>query len=230
MGYMKIFLSMLWGVLLTSPAVAAPPQKMGLVYEASRNGQPFAKVTETYRLEGQRYFIESVTKGIGVYALFGIRKLTSEGEVTGQGLKPLRFEQRQGDKRSQMAEFDWATGKLAMTGKKTVTAELLPGTQDLASFAYQFMFQPPEGEMVEMPVTTGKRLRTYHYRVAGRDEKLEGVMGGIKVVRLVSDAAEANDEKELWLAIDKYYIPAKIVTRDENGARIEQVLTSLSIE
>jgi hypothetical protein len=226
---MRILL-FLCGALLSALALASPPQRVQAVYEATRNGQPFATVTETYFQEGTRYRIESITKGIGVYALFGTRRLASEGEVTPDGLRPARFELQQGDRRPQRATFDWTTGKLTMESKKTSSADLLPGTQDLASFPYQFMFRPPTGDEVEMPVTTGKKLRTYHYRVAGRDERMESALGELRVVRLVNDAPEANDEKELWLASDKHHIPARIVTRDENGARIEQVLTSLSIE
>ncbi len=225
---------LLFLLLLTSTvAHAAPPQKVTAVFEATRNGQPFATVTETYQQEGNRYRLQSLTKGIGVYALFGVRKLTSEGEVTADGLKPARFEQQQGDKKPVVAVFDWDTRKLAMTGKKqTTTVDLETGSQDLASFAYQFMFQTPTGDEFTLPVTTGKKLRSYQYRVVGRDELLEGVLGGtLKTMHLTSvPRNEGDDEKELWLASDKHHLPAKIVFRDDNGARIEQVLTSLSIE
>lgn len=227
---MKRSFFFLCGLLASCMALAAP-QKVSAVYEASRNGQPFATVTESYRQEGTHYRIESVTKGIGVYALFGLRRLTSEGEVTAEGLKPSRFEQQQGDRKPVVAEFDWDAGKLTMTNKnKTKTADLESGTQDLASFAYQFMFRPPAGDELVMPVTIGKRLRSYQYTVSGRGETLEGVLGGIKVMRLTSVVKDEGDEKELWLASDKYHIPAKIVFRDENGAKIEQVLTRLTFE
>lgn len=229
---MKKLALILCGVLLSLSA-AADPKKVTAVYEATRDGKPFATVNETFREDRTHYRIESVTTGTGVYALFGKRRLVSEGEVTAEGLKPHHFELQQGDdsKKKVVADFDWGAGKLAMTSKKkTVTADLAPGTQDLASFPYQFMFQPPAGNEVIMLVTTGKRLRNYRYQVGTPDEKLEA-LGGLKVVRL-SNAGhdDGDDEKELWLAVEKHYIPAKIVLRDDNGARIEQVLTSLSIE
>ncbi len=228
---MKKFLPLLL-LLASSLALAAPPQKVTAVYEATRNGQPFATVTETYRQEGNRYKVESQTKGIGVYALFGVRKQASEGEVTADGLKPARFTQQQGDKKPVVAEFDWAAGKLTMTNKnKTSTADLEPGAQDLAGFSYQFMFRVPGGETFSLPVTTGKKLRVYQYRIAATDEVLDGVLGGLKSVHLVSVVKnEGDDEKELWLAKEKHHLPAKIVFKDDNGARIEQVLTSLTFE
>lgn len=229
---MKRYLLLLSG-LLASCVVLAAPQKITAVYEATRDGKPFAMVNETYRQEGSHYRIESITTGTGVYALFGKRRLTSEGEVTAEGLKPLHFEQQQGDdaKKKITADFDWSAGKLAMTAKKkTTTVDLAPGTQDLASFGYQFMFRPPAGDEINMQVTTGKRLRSYHYQVSKIDDTLP-VLGGSKIVRLSNPTKEeGDDEKEFWLAVDKYYLPAKIVLHDDSGATIEQVLTSLSIE
>lgn len=230
---MKRLLPPLLLLLASQLAHATPPQKVSAVYEATRNGQPFATVTETYRQEGSRYRIESITKGIGVYALFGVRRVVSEGEVTADGLKPRHFEQQQGDnpKKAVSAEFDWAAGKLAMTAKKqTSSADLEAGTLDVASFAYQFMFHAPQGDELTLPMTTGKKLRTYHYHVVARDETLEGVLGGVKVVHLANSPQDGGESKELWLASEKHYLPAKIVMRDENGATIEQTLTSLSLE
>jgi hypothetical protein len=50
----------------------------------------------------------------------------------------------------------------------------------------------------------------------------------VHLANVVTDAG--GEEKELWLASERHYIPARIVFRDENGAGIEQVLTSLSFE
>lgn len=228
----KAFLIPMLCLLASGFAVAAPPQKVTAIYEATRNGQPFATVTETFLMEGEHYRLESLTKGIGVYALFGVRRMSSVGEVTEEGLRPARFEQQQGDKKPVTADFDWAASKLTMKNKqKVVTADLLPDTQDLASFAYQFMFRPPVEEFMTLPITTGKRLRTYPYRTVSKEEMLESVLGGLKTLHLTVVTENGGDEeKELWLASDKHFVPAKIVMRDENGARIEQVLTSLKIE
>src|SRR3989338_1198069 len=50
--------------LLASGIANAAPQKVTAVYEATREGKPFATVTETYRQEGDHYRIESVTAGV----------------------------------------------------------------------------------------------------------------------------------------------------------------------
>lgn len=217
---------------LATTALAEPNQKITAVYDATRNGLAFAKVTETFTQENGHYHVESVTSGIGVYGLFGKRKLSSSGEVTSGGLRPTHFEQSQGNKMVASAEFDWAKNILTMTAKgKTTTANLESGTLDLASYAYQFGLQPTIGDEVAVTLTTGKKLRTYHYKVAGRDELIETAVGALKTTRLVNTSKSDNeDEKTLWLSQEQRFIPAKIIMSDDTGAKIEQVLTSLSIE
>ncbi|HEY7985871.1 MAG TPA: DUF3108 domain-containing protein [Methylophilaceae bacterium] len=213
-------------------ALADSPQKITAVYAATRNGQDFATVNETFTQTNGRYHIESVTSGIGVYALFGKRKLSSDGEVTADGLHPKHFEQWQGSKLVASADFNWANNALTMTVKgKASTAILEAGTLDLASYAYQFAFKPPVGDEIAIIVTTGKKLRTYHYKIADRDEALQTAMGALKTTRLVNTVKDDNgEEKSLWLSQEQHYIPAKITMSDDTGAKIEQVLTSLSIE
>jgi hypothetical protein len=211
---------------------AAPPQKITAVYAATRNGLPFANVTETFSQDHGHYQIESVTDGIGIYGLFGKRKLSSNGEVTADGLHPLHFEQMQGSKMVCSAEFDWTNHTLSMNAKgKISTASLEPGTLDLASYAYQFAFNPPTGDAVAITLTTGKKLRSYHYKIASHDESLETSTGVLKTTRLVNTSKDDNgEEKTLWLSQEQHFIPAKIIMSDDSGAKIEQVLTSLSIE
>jgi len=226
---------MVIGFLLVAQSLAlAAPKSLTVTYEATRNGQPFANITETFTQQDGKYRIESETRGIGVYSLFGARRLLSEGEVGPSGLRPLHFELHQGAeaKRSLFADFDWPGNQLNMKVKgKPVTAELKSGTQDIASLIYQFMFVQPTGESFKLPVTTGKRLKQYKYRVAGRNVSLTVPAGSYKTMYL-QDAAEnaEEDSKELWLGDARvYFLPVKLVTRDDKGD-IEQVLTGLHAE
>jgi len=217
--------------LLTCLAEAAP-KHVELVYQATRNGMPFANITESYRQENGHYKIESVTQGIGVYALLGKRVLRSEGEVTADGLKPVHFELHQGDneKKSLYADFDWPANQLNMKVKgKPVSAELQAGTQDLTSLVYQFMFAQPSTDDFSLPVTTGKKLRIYNYKVSERGTMLEVPAGKYKTLHL-TDASDSEDQKELWLGVESFFLPVRLVMRDDGGAKIEQTLTSLHAE
>ncbi len=219
-----------WIFLWSAALAQAAPQQVTVVYQAARKGQPFATVTETFRQQGGRYQIESVTEGIGAYALLGKRVLKSSGEVTAQGLRPLQFQQTQGGGRTVRADFDWQAGTLTMQYKgKTRTEPLQPGTQDVLSYAYQFMFQPPRGETVVLPVTTGRRLREYRYLVSGRDVQVETPAGKYRTVHLTEAAAD-EDSKEFWLGSQQHHIPVRILMRDENGTVIEQTLTGFRVK
>lgn len=213
---------------------AALPKRIQAVYEVTKNGQPFAKVHEQFAVSGSTYKVDSVTKGIGVYALFGERVLTSNGELTAQGLKPSRFELRQGDnpKKALLADFDWARQNLRMTVKgKLKEAPLAVGTQDLASFAYQFMYlQAPLKGDITVTLTTGKKLNQYQYHINPEPEIVSSAGVQYKTLHLAPPAQDTQETKELWLAADYHYVPVKILMVDDNGQKLEQTLTELHIE
>lgn len=213
---------------------AALPKRIQAVYEVTKNGQPFAKVHEQFTANGNSYKVESVTKGIGVYALFGERVLTSKGEVTAQGLKPEHFELRQGDnpKKALLADFDWVKQNLRMTVKgKLKEAALTAGTQDLASYAYQFMYQLQslKGD-ITVTLTTGKKLNQYQYHIQPETELIDSAGVQYKALHLAPPVKDSEETKELWLAADYHYVPVKILMVDDNGQKLEQTLTELHIE
>ncbi len=225
--------------LLAAPALAAQqalPKVIQASYEVTKNGQPFANVHERYVVSGSSYKVESVTKGVGVYALFGERKLTSTGEVTSQGLKPTQFELQQGNnpKRALFADFDWAKSNLKMTVKGTAKDEALAaGTQDLASYAYQFMFLPsPLADAITVTLTTGKKLNQYPYKINAEQVNIEAAGKQYKTLHLVpsDQVKEQTETKELWLAAEHFYLPVRILMVEDNGAKIEQTLTELHVE
>lgn len=207
------------------------PKYIQAEYAATKNGLPFATVSEKFVVLGQTYKVESVTKGIGVYALFGERKLSSAGEVTTEGLKPNHFELHQGDnpKKSLIAEFDWAKQNLRMTVKgKVKETNLLPGTQDLASYAYQFMYLPvPLTGDITVALTTGKKLNQYQYKINPTVEVIDAAGVQYKTLHLQQAEENKQESKELWLSAEHYYVPVRILMIDENGQKIEQTLTEL---
>lgn len=224
---------------LASAELKERPRQINLVYEVIRNGQPFATVTESYKQLDNQYHIVSVTKGLGVYALLGERKLTSDGMVTAEGLKPNHFELHQGDnaKKWLTTDFDWVHNTLNMTVKgSVVNAPLLADTQDLASFAYQLMYEAVTKKnqtALSLNVTTGKKVNLYAFDVAARDVALELPAGTFKTLQLTSakdNTANSGDDKQIWLAAEQYYLPVRLVSHDEKNGMIEQNLKSLQIE
>jgi len=216
-------------------AQSAMPKLIVVNYEATRNALPFAKVHEQFSVTGNSYKIESITKGLGVYALFGERRLTSVGTVNSLGLKPDHFELQQVDnpKKALIADFDWTKNSLQMIGKGEVKQDALTeGTQDLASFAYQFMFLPaPLKDAVVMTVTTGKKLNKYQYIINADIEFIESAGVKYKTLHLSQALVPGKSEsKEFWLAVDYHYIPVRILMVEDSGAKTEQTLTELHVE
>jgi Protein of unknown function (DUF3108) len=211
----------------------AYPKNIQLEYDVARNGKLFAKVKESFTQNGKTYSIKSVTKGIGIYALLGERKLTSTGAVTKEGLKPNHFELHQGksEKKTLITDFNWAKSTLKMQVKGEIISEKLErGAQDLASYVYQFMFKPPSGEVVKVLMTTGKRLHLYEYKVIARGVKLDAVKTDYKVMQISNDAGINEDKKQLWLAEEQYYLPVRYKLTDEDGDSFEQTLTKIHVE
>lgn len=223
-----VFLCMSSVVFAQQPGL---PKYIQAEYTVTKNGLPFANVSEKFVILDHTYQVESITKGIGVYALFGERKLTSAGEVTTQGLKPNRFELHQGDnaKKSLVAEFDWVKQNLRMTVKgKLKEANLMSGTQDLASYAYQFMYLPvPLKGDIAVTLTTGKKLNQYQYKINPTVEVIDAAGVQYKTLHLQQAEENKSETKELWLAAEHYYVPVRILMIDENNQEIEQTLTKL---
>lgn len=234
------FLVSLASIFFTSPAMAAQksvlPKRILAHYVITKDGEEIAKVREQYVVTGDKYQIESTTKGIGIYALMGVRKLTSTGKVTSQGLQPVHFELRQSNsaKKTLIADFDWAKNTLNMQVKgENKTAKLSAGTQDLASFTYQFMFLPrPPNEKISVSLTTGKKLNVYEYQ---NNEPLGTLSAGgkeYKTVHLVpsNQAGEQKETKEIWLAANQQYLLVRLLMVDEHGEKLVQTLTELHVE
>lgn len=207
---------------------AQAPKKIQLTYALSRDDQLFAHTKETFTQEGKQYRIQSVTKGVGVYALLGERKLLSNGNVTKDGLQPLHFEslQLKNASKALINDFDWTQKVLRMQVKgESKEVVLEPGTQDLLSVMYQFRFVPPTGTQVAWPVTTGKKLKRQQYQVTASTQSLQTAAGHFNVMTLVD--AEAADSKTIYLAQDAFFIPVKIVMK-ERGTTIVQELTKIA--
>lgn len=217
-------------VMLMVQTAHAVPKSVKLTYEVKRNGKLFGHVTETFSQNGKQYKLQSITKGIGVYALLGERKLLSQGDVTKDGLRPKHFESLQSTsaKKTLINDFDWKARVLNMQVKGEKQQEALTtGTQDLLSVMYQFMYKPPVAGPMKLAVTTGKRLKTHQYQVSMHAAPLVTEAGQFKVLELME--TDDADAKKIYLATEKYALPVKIVVQDD-GATIEQLITQITIE
>lgn len=236
MFYPKILSLALFFLSATAQAAQTStlPKHVQANYVASKNGSVFAKVREQYVVTDNTYNVESTTKGVGIYALLGTRKLTSTGKVTAQGLKPVRFELHQGrsDTKTLVSDFDWPKNTLHMQVKGiNQDVPLVEGAQDLVSYAYQFMFLPrPIKDDLTVVLTTGKKLNVYQYKIKEETLSIAGV--SYKTIHLmpIDQSKSQLETKELWLATEQNNLMVKFLMVDEDGAKLEQTLTELHVD
>lgn len=205
-------------------------------YDLRRNtdGATIGAAHISYKHEPDgNYQLSNIMEAKGLMSFFLPGKLvqTSSGKVTEKGLQPAQYDYKFGNNadRSQSANFDWQAGTLTMqTSKRTTTVPLLEGTQDLLSFMFQFMYAPPL-EQMQLPITNGKKLRSYSYSFEG-EEELKTRLGNLQTIHIGRSTGDGDEKTELWLAVDYRYLPVKIRQTDKDGGVIEQIVTSLSTD
>jgi hypothetical protein len=210
--YLTIALS-----LASAAAAAAPPHNVEIAYEIARNGSVFAEVSQRLEHDGRSYRLAETWSGKGIYALRGEAVRSSQGAIVSDGLRPQKFEDQRPGRETRHAEFD--------PSAKTPT--LL--RQDQLSFMWTLAFSPPR-DMVTAGVADGKRVTSYTYKVAGR-ERVKTPAGEFDALKLVKRKDNPSDKAtEVWLAVDRQYMPVRILVVDKDGTRLDQVAVKISVK
>lgn len=223
-----------WTAAYGAPRVS-PPASIVLTHNVMRNGLHVAVVNEHFEREGAAYRIVSETAAVGLAALVQPRPavVTSTGRITGDGLRPERFDGARGsrDARRVNAEFDWQKQDLHLIyDGKNERLELPPGTQDRLSAMYQFMFFDYAGRAeLAFPMTNGRKLDRYRYAIA-RNVEIDTPIGRLSTVHLVKQREAGDSQTEIWLAPEHRYLPVRMLIVESDGVRYEQVMTSLEVQ
>ncbi len=212
------------------------PARLDLVYSVYRGTQGLllGKTTHTWNIVENHYLLTSTTEASGLFSLFysGRYVMTSRGELTPAGLKPISFwiQRGQSSKRTEIADFDW-TAKTLRYGKydDLHNAPLIEGTQDQLSALYQLAFTAPHSGRVNVAIATGRKLNQYTYQVVG-EETLQTPLGALRTEHLTSVQApqESNGSGDIWLAIDQHYLPVRFKLTTSDGV-LDQVISSLRL-
>ena len=211
------------------------PNILELKYELSQNGESLGTVIEKFMIdEAGNYRIESTTKGIGLYALFGDRVLISEGKISFEGLKPKRFEVHQGSNASKNAivDFDWDNQILITQYKGSETKENIENkTQDLISYLYQFNYENFDEPIIEFVAATGKKYKKYQFRVIDKKVALSLGNTNFETTSIQSIAEkDGKPETQIWLSNKLYKLPIRIRYQEKNGSTLEQNLVQTNID
>lgn len=230
----------------TRLASAPPPETTTEAPNAATKPSPVVR----YAIPGSvrlKYDIKSETKGIPIPAngeilwlhdgktydfrleistLFGSKIQTSKGDITPQGLAPVRF----GDKfRSEVAaHFERSKNKVTFSAN-TPDAPLSEGAQDQISVFVQIASllagspdHYPEGSSMVFQAVGPRSSESWVFKV-GRLETIQLPGGSLKGLKLTKDPAGEHDAKaEIWFAPELDYLPARIRLTQNNGDFVDQ--------
>ena len=209
-------------------------KKVVIDYDVRRSldGSPVGAARTMYFLgENNQYSIKNEVEAKGFVSLFYWNKLvqTSDGIVTPEGLKPKNYHYQFGSKIDNYAIFDWESKKIITTiSGKTSEFDMLEGSQDMLSFMYQFMFEPPLTKM-KIFITNGKNYKPYDYSYIG-EEIIETEMDKILTMHIAKFNYNNEERIDLWLAKDYRYLPVKIRKTEKYGSILDQTAKKIETE
>lgn len=218
-----------------SPVVApAPlndlPPRIDMRFQL-RYGLASGEQTLVWVNAGERYTLTSVAAATGLTGIFyrGRFVQTSRGRITPRGLQPEEFWDQRGNARSS-ARFDAANGDLLLDPAKGPPRHFAYSgdVQDALSLFFQLaLTAPPPSGQLTYRVFNGKKLRDYTYEVRG-EETLATALGPLRTLHLARVADDDDGRFEAWLAIDRHYLPVRVLRSDDKGNEMELRVESIA--
>lgn len=217
---------------VVSPAAAPPrpslPSRIDMRFDV-RYGFVRGEQTLVWVSDGESYSVTSVAAATGLAgALYRGRFVqTSSGRVTPQGLVPDTFWDQRGDKRS-VTRFDTVRGVMSYTPAQGAPRhDAYQGdVQDSLSLFFQLALTAPPAARMDYQVFNGRRLRHYAYETRG-DVVLGTALGPLRTLHLVR-TGDFDGRFELWLAIDRHYLPVRVLRTDDKGNDVELAIRSIA--
>lgn len=231
---MRTLLTLALLTISTALTAAEIPHRIEANYDLQVKGVTLAKVREVFTRDGNQYHIESITKPVGLLALFKPETIvaTSEGDISTHGLLPLKYTHKraQDSHKNSTAEFDWTRHELIH--RDNVGIRQLPlaeGTQDRLSMMYQFVVEPPRGRLeIKLDMSNGSMIEKLHYQVKP-EQTVTTSFGTMRSYNLTSLPLDVPKKSNVWLAIDHSFVPCKVVFTEDGSNSLVQVLTDLKI-
>ena len=211
---------------LAPAAQAAPPASVQITYDISRNGTSIAEVVHRLEQSNRSYAVTETWKGRGIFALRGSATRTSRGVVTPQGLRPLEYTDQRSGRDTARATFDWTGKTLTLQYRDGPrTSELPPRPHDRLAFLFEFAFMPPKKSVeVVFDIADGRGLSHQVYRVGAR-ERLRVPAGEFNALKMTR--TKEDERADLWFAVDRDFLPVRILITGKDGVQIDQAATSI---
>jgi hypothetical protein len=208
-------------------AQAAPPARVEIEYEITRNGATMADVVERLEHGSGVYQLTETWKGKGMYALLGRAKRTSEGTLGLDGPRPREFSDERTGRDTARAAFDWSANTMTLRYKgKSRTEPIPPNAQDRLSFLLALVLSPPKTQR-SFHVVDGRGVSSHTYRANGR-ERVTTPAGEFDAVKFIRRNEGSGEVSEVWLAASRGYLPVRILIVEKDGTRLEQLATRIT--
>lgn len=210
-------------------AHADPPGRLELTFEARRGdgGSPVADVRHRLRHDGARYELRESWEGRGIYGLAGSIERASRGMVDANGLRPVEYVDKRRGRLRDAVHFDWSARTLRQQRRGEVRSAPLPDrASDPLAFFYEFAFGEPAPAGGKMAVVNGRRISHYIFQLAGR-ERLSTAAGDFDTLKLLREKPD-GERAELWLATKRSFIPVRILIVEDDGSRLDLIVTRIS--
>ncbi len=209
-----------------SLAQAAPPAKIEIAFEMTRNGSAMAETLERLEHADGRYQLTETWNGKGMYALMGTIKRTSRGTIGAAGSRPVEFADERTGRPPARARFDWDAKVLTQEYRDGPRTEPLPEeAQDRLSFLLALSFLPGRAETMRFAIFDGRGQSRHEYRIAGR-ERLKTPAGEFDTVIVERDSGK--EHARLWLAAGLGHLPVRLLVVQKDGTRLDQVATKIT--
>jgi hypothetical protein len=151
----------------------------------------------------------------------------SQGSIVQGPLRPREFFDERSGRDTARAWFDWKAQTLTMQYKGNRASEPLPANaQDRLSFLFALSLLPGTADSASYTIADGKGLSRHTYKVGGR-ERVKTPAGEFDAVK-VSRHGEDRERADLWLAVERNYIPVRLLVVERDGTRYEQVAIRIS--
>ncbi len=226
-----------------APAASAPqpfewPPSTRLSYTLSGQyrGPVEGRAQVEWLRKDQRYQVHmDVTIGPPFAPLMS-RRVSSEGDLTPQGLRPLRY-----DEATQVAWRDarrytvWMEGprvRFADGSEQVRPADVQDSASQFVQLTWMYTMQPEllqAGRSVQLQLAMQRRLQAWTYEVQGT-ETLHTPAGPVSAVHVKPrrEARPGGDlSAEMWFAPTLQYLPVRIIIRQDEQTYIDLLIERL---
>lgn len=215
--------------LCAAQSVSVPPAvRLNYDFEGVISSPYTGSAELLWQREGSSYTSQLVVRKFGL----SLQTWTSKGELTAQGLEPVRFVSKRLGKDEISANFLRPQGKITFSAN-TPEAPLEPGAQDQLSVFMQLASvvagepgQWTAGKTVTFQAVGDRYAENWTFK-AGALEPIKVPGGTFPAIKLTHEpTAERSQKLELWYVPSVGYLPLRIRITESNGDFLDLLWTS----